>query len=123
MKTLLNKDADSNKIFFINLYYKPVLNKFRYYLVNYKLKKVIHSDEIFTNSINEINIDKDHIKNNIFFVTKNYIGIPIFFSDKMGHLSLEHTHPPHEYVFGKNKYKIIADFKRKFYEIIDKENL
>ena len=123
LKTLLNKDACINKIFFINLYYKPVVNKFRYYLVNYKLKKVIYSDEICTNAINEININKDHIKNDIFFVTKNYIGIPIFFSDQMGHLSLEHTHPPHEYIFGQNKYKIISDYKSKFNEIIDKENL
>lgn len=123
IETLLNDSAQTNKIFFVNIFYKPIKENFRYYLINFKTKKIIFSDLIFTNTVNEININKEYIKKDIFFVTKKYIGIPIFFSDKMGHLSLEHTHPPHEYVFGKNKYKIIKDFKREFNEIIDKENL
>ena len=56
-------------------------------------------------------------------MTNDYVGIPIYFSDKNGHLSLEHTHPPHEYVFGKNKFKVITEFKKVFHEIINKNNL
>lgn len=123
IETLLNDNAEANKIFFVNIYYKAIKENFRYYLINYKTKKIIFSDLIFTNTVNEISVSKEHIKKDIFFVTEKYIGIPIYFSDKMGHLSLEHTHPPHEYVFGKNKYKIIKDFKKEFNEIIDKENL
>jgi len=123
IQTLLNYNAEINKIFLVNIYYKPIKDSFRYYLINYKTKKIIFSDVIYTNTVNEINIDKAYIEKDIFFVTKKYVGIPIFFSDKKGHLSLEHTHPPHEYVFGKNKYKIITDFKREFNEIIDQENL
>lgn len=123
VQTLLNFQAEINKIFFVNLYYKPIKEKFKYYLICYNSKKILHSDFIFTNSINEIDIDKKFIKKDIFFVTNDYVGIPIYFSDKNGHLSLEHTHPPHEYVFGKNKFKVITEFKKVFHEIINKNNL
>jgi hypothetical protein len=123
LNTLLNVNAEINKIFFVNLYFQSIKKKFRYYLIDHEKKKVVFSDFIMTNTINEINIDKVFIKKNIFFVTKEFIGIPIYFSDQDGHLSLEHTHPPHEYIFGKNKFKIITNYKREFNEIIDQENL
>ncbi len=120
---LLNPEAEINKIFFVNIFFKPVEEKFKYYLIDFKLKKILYSEYIYTNNVNIINLDKKYIKENIFFVTKDYLGIPIYFSDLNGHLSLEHTHPPHEYIFGKKKFQIIKKFKEDFGEIINKENI
>jgi hypothetical protein len=123
IQTLLNTYGKINKIFFVNMYYKPIREKFRYYLISYNLKKIIFTDFIYTNSVNEINIQSKYLNKDTFFVTKDYLGIPVYFSDQDGHLSLEHTHPPHEYIFGKNKYNKINEFKKEFDEIITKENL
>ena len=53
---------------------------------------------------------------------EKYLGIPTFLTIKNNHLSFEHTHPPHEYILNKEKFKIVADLKNKFNDIINKEN-
>ena len=54
----------------------------------------------------------------MFFITKGFLGIPIYLSLKDGHLSLEHSHPPHEYILGKNKFKKVSELKKELNEIV-----
>ena len=43
----------------------------------------------------------------------------MFVSIKNKHVSLEHTHPPHEYILSKNSFKKIAELKNEINEIIN----
>ena len=69
---------------------------------------------------NFIEIQNDLLKPNIYLSTQEFLGIPIYLSIKNRHLSLEHTHPPHEYFFGENKYKNVKILKGKINEIFNK---
>ena len=87
------------------------------FLINLKTNKVLKK-EFLTNRTNIIEIDNDLIHSEIFFVTSDYLGVPIYLTEKNGHLSFEHTHPPHEYFMSKNKFKIIKEFKNEISKII-----
>ena len=53
-----------------------------------------------------------------YIITDNFLGVPIFLSEYNGHLSFEHTHPPHEYFLSKNKFEQVSKLKKEIYEII-----
>ena len=121
---LLNKHSEKNIIFFVNLYYLPVLKKFNLYFIDKKLKKVLSVKEILTNSVNEIKNLNDYLfGENIFLFTKDYLGFPVFLSENNGQISFEHTHPPQENFSNKNKFDHIKKIKEEFNEIIYKENI
>ena len=86
--------------------------------LNYDTKKVISECDLITNNTNFIKITNSIIKPEIFFITKGFLGIPIYLSLKDGHLSLEHSHPPHEYILGKNKFKKVSELKKELNEIV-----
>ena len=115
---LCNKEAHENFLIFKNIFCLPVNNKFKGYFVNYDSKKIEFECELVTNHTNFIKIPNSIIKPEIFFVTKEFLGIPIYLALKNGHLSLEHSHPPHEYILGQNKFKKISELKKEFNEII-----
>ena len=69
--------------------------------------------------MNEIIVEKDFIKPEVFMFTDKYIGVPVFCSIKDKHISLEHTHPPHEYIMGVDRFRIVSELKREFNEIIN----
>ena len=69
-----------------------------------------------------IEIQKSIITPNIFVCSNSYLGIPQYLSEKEGHLSFEHTHPPHEYIQSKDRFKRVNEFKYAINEII-KENI
>ncbi len=116
--SLGNKNADKNFIFIKNIYEKPIIDYFDAYLVNIKTKHIEEKFQIKTNYTNCIELDRELIKPEIFLVTKDYLGIPIYASVKNQHLSFEHTHPPHEYIFSENKFTKVAELKREINEII-----
>ena len=89
----------------------------------FQKKKIINSFKILSNTTNEINLQKDQIKPDVYLFTKDFTGIPIYVSQKDNALSMEHTHPPHHYLMGGDKFKLIKNLKNKFNEIIDKENI
>ena len=60
-----------------------------------------------TNETNIIPICNNLIHPNIYLLTDKFIGIPIFCSIFNGYLSLEHTHPPHQYLLSTDKFEII----------------
>jgi hypothetical protein len=117
--SIANQDADKNYIFIKNIYEKPIYDIFKAYLVNIKNKKIEEIVEIKTNYTNSFEINKLLIKPEIFLITNNYIGIPMYVSIKNKHISFEHTHPPHEYILSHNKFDKISEIKNKINEIIN----
>ena len=117
---LTNHNADKNYIIFKNIYSKPIKERFEGYFIDRNNKKIIKRINLVTNLTNFIEIEKDLIGKGYYFFTKDYTGIPIFLSEHYGHLSFEHTHPPHEYILNKNKYELISKIKSNVNEIINK---
>lgn len=119
LSSLCNKNADQNIIFFKNIYELPIKEEFCVFFVNIKTMKVLKKEAISTNFLNEIIVEKEFIKPEVFLFTDKYIGIPIFCSIKDKHISFEHTHPPHEYIMSKEKFKLVSELKKEFSEIIN----
>lgn len=120
ISTLLNKKADRNYLIFKNIYFKPVKKKFFANFIDIENKKIIKEITLCTNTTNFYEINDEYLKPNIYLSTQEYLGIPIYLSIKNKHVSLEHTHPPHEYFFGKNKFKNVKILKDKVNEIFNK---
>jgi hypothetical protein len=115
---LCNKRADKNILFLKNIYILPIHKKFNVFFVNIKIKRVLKKIVVTTNFLNEIIVEKEFIKPEVFLFTDKYIGIPIFCSIKDKHISLEHTHPPHEYIKNNDRFRIVNELKKEFREII-----
>ena len=119
LSSLLNKEADENIIFFKNIYELPIQEEFGAFFVNLKTKKVLKKVKVVTNFLNEIRVENEFISPEVFLFTDKYIGIPIHCSMKNNHISLEHTHPPHEYILSQDRFKIVSMLKKEFSEIIN----
>ena len=117
--SIANKDADKNYIFIKNIYEFPIYENFEAYLVNIRTKTVEDKFEIKTNYTNSFELKNSLVKPEIFLITKNYLGIPMYVSVKNKHVSFEHTHPPHEYILSQNKFKKITELKKEINEIIN----
>ena len=76
-------------------------------------KKILKTLIAKTNYTNLFNIDNKLINSDNYIFSKNYLGIPIFISIKNKHLSMEHTHPPHEYIISKDKFQRVSALKNK----------
>lgn len=117
--SLTSKSANKNYIIFRNIFIEPIERPFNIYFINLKTNEILKKDQFFTNRTNIIEIDNELLKPEIYFVSSNYLGVPIYLSEKNGHLSFEHTHPPHEYFMSQNKFKIIKKFKSEINKIIN----
>ena len=117
ISSITNKNADLNRVYLKNIYYKPSRKKFRILLFNIKSNSIIKEYDAYTNETNIIDIDKKYIDPNIIIFSKNYLCVPVFLSMKNNHLSLEHTHPPHEYILSNNKFHKVSEIKKKIDEI------
>jgi hypothetical protein len=118
LSSLCNKDADANSIFLKNIYELPIHDEFGAFFVNIKTKRVLKKIVVVTNFLNEIIVEKEFIKPEVFLFTDKYIGVPIFCSIKNKHISLEHSSPPHADIMSKDKFRIINELKKEFREII-----
>jgi len=119
ISSLANQDADYNKFFLPNIYKKSIKDKFKCFIVDIVSKEILLEKEFYTNSVNEIDIEKKFIYPNVFIFTKKYIGIPLFVSSKNNHLSFEHTHPPHEFVmFSDDKIVRVSELKKEVDDIV-----
>jgi hypothetical protein len=119
LSSLCNKSADQNIIFLKNIYELPIHEEFYAYFINIKTKKILKKQLVLTNYLNEIFVEKELIKPEVFLYTEKYLGVPIFCSILNNHISFEHTHPPHEYIMSDDKYKVVSNLKKKFHEIIN----
>jgi len=120
--SLLSDENQINKIIFVNIFEKPIIDEFEFYIIDYEKEKILHKGNIFTNSINEIDVNPSWIKPSNFLFTKNYIGIPVYVSSNGYNISCEHTHPMTEYVFGNQKFIAVKIFKEKINEIVKKNS-
>tara|TARA_B100001540_G_C15800565_1_gene639726 strand:+ start:772 stop:1533 length:762 start_codon:yes stop_codon:yes gene_type:complete len=118
LSTLLNINAEKNYLIFRNIYYKPILENFDIFLVNIRTKRILETFIAKTNMTNIIEIDKRLINSENYIFSKKYLGVPIFVSIKNKHLSMEHTHPPHEYIMSKDKFLRVSILKKQIDEII-----
>tara|TARA_B110000977_G_scaffold47332_1_gene64345 strand:+ start:54191 stop:54862 length:672 start_codon:yes stop_codon:yes gene_type:complete len=118
ISSIANKNADQNYILIRNIYEDPIEEKFNGYLVNIKTKKIEEKYELKTNFTNIVEIKNYSIKPEIFLVTDLYLGIPMYASIQGGFVSLEHTHPPHEYILSENKFIKVSELKKEINEII-----
>ena len=119
VSSIANKDADINYIFVKNIFTEPLCENFNAYLVDIVKRKIEEKIILKTNYTNSFVLNKKLIKPEIFLVTENYLGIPMYVSVHNKHVSFEHTHPPHEYILSNNKFKKISDLKKEINEIIN----
>ena len=118
VSTICNKDALINCVFIKNIYTLPIKEKFNAYLVNATTKKICNIFSIYTNCTNEIVIDNKLIDEDIYIYTDDYLGIPVYVSTDQYNISMEHTHPPHEYIKSKDCINMVKILKKEFHEII-----
>ena len=122
LSVLTNKDAEKNVLLFSNIDAEPKKDQFKLYFVDIEKRKVVSTYNAYTNQTNLIEIQKSIITPNIYICSNTYLGIPQYLSEKKGHLSFEHTHPPHEYIQSKDRFIKVNEFKLTLNEII-KENI
>ena len=121
ISSIANSDADKNYVFIKNIFEEPIEEYFNVYLINYKKKKIEEKFKVKTNYTNCIEISNKHIKPEVFLVTHEYLGIPMYVSVKNKFLSFEHTHPLHDYILSENKFTKVTNLKNEINDII-KEN-
>ena len=120
VSTLLNNQLASNSIFIKNIFHKPIIEKYPAYLVSKKEKQVLREFEIYSNSTNKIELLPEDISVDNYIVAKGYLGIPVYISmSDSHHMSLEHTHPPHSNIKGKNQFSLVTDLRNKLLEIVN----
>lgn len=121
LSTLLDQNSEKNILFFKNIFFKPIFEKSKLYIVDIKKKKVINEFNIFKNQTNEIEIKKEFIQKNYYIFSEKIIGIPLFVSINNGHISFEHTHPPHLFLLNENRYKKVAKLKMEIKSIVNQD--
>jgi len=113
-----NHPSIKNYFYLVNLNYLPEIKEFNLDILNSD-KKIISSLNCYTNTVNLI--DLNHLKINFnsnmyIFTSKTGGGIPIYFSiDNFERMSLEHTHPPTEYVVHGNRF-LFQRLKKSFWK-------
>ena len=108
---LLNVKAELNYIFLRNIFKLPLKEKFNIHFINIKNKSIIQTEEVYTNFSNLIFVKKELINQETYIFSEKFIGIPIFISVNNNHISMEHTHPPHQYILSQDKFKTISQIK------------
>ena len=102
----LNKNLESY-FYLINLNKDPKKIKFKITLLNSN-REILHNHYFYTNTVNilplnnlPINLDDKMT----IFISKDKGGIPIYFTKNKNNtsLSIEHTHPPIEYIVHGNR--------------------
>lgn len=119
--SLLDDENDINYLCFKNISLNASKKSDYLYIVDVNSSCVLDKKKIFSNFSNFIEINKKFIKPNVYIVSKFLSGIPIYIGVKNGHLSMEHTHPPHLYIWSNKHKKNISLLKEKLLRIIDKE--
>ena len=120
--TLLDKNAEKNFLIFRNIFYMPEHNTFSLFIIDIDQMKILNEFKCITNKTNVISIEKTFINQNTYIFSDTFLGIPIFLSEKNGHMSLEHTHPLYHYILGETNFQIANKLKNKIYEKIFEKN-
>ena len=119
VSSLLNDHKDSkNILIFQNIYFEPKKIPFKVYILDILKKKILLTKDFYTNTLNFWDIDSQYVKENNFFYSTDYLGIPIYYNENNKTISLEHTHPLQSYILSDNKYKIIKTLKENVQKIV-----
>ena len=107
-------------VFIRSIYFEPIKKIRELFLFNKVTGQITAKFEIYINETSYIDLTEFRRElKSCYIFAKEFIGIPIFMVEyKDGSLSFEHTHPPHEAIAGKNKFKIVNDIKEKALERI-----
>ena len=108
-----NSSFVKSYFYLVNLFHEPVKESFKVEVLD-KDKKVLKELNCYTNTINLFEISKYFYDNDLLVFKSTYHGgIPIYFNftNDCKQLSLEHTHPPVEYVYGGDRHNIQKEKK------------
>lgn len=119
VSNLSNPNASRNFVFIRNIYLEPEITKYHAHLVSKNGGKVLRSYDIYSNQTNCIEIPNELINGDHYLIANGYLAIPIYAAqDKIGNLSFEHTHPPHENIMGKDRFERVGNLRNELLKII-----
>lgn len=113
----LNSESDCfTHILFINLKRDASCSeKKEINFINPINNQTISSFSLRENQISDIFLKTDKKSEVLFIRCKDAIFIPLFISiknsDSNQEITVEHTHPPHEMIWGRDKYKLLSHIK------------
>lgn len=117
---LTNVHAKRNLVFLKNIYAVPSEINYFAYLVCKQTNSIKKRFVMQTNRLNVINLVDEDCNPNHYLVSDGYLGIPIYLSENAsGHLSFEHTHPPHSNAFGPQSIPSVKRLKNELLKIIN----
>jgi len=112
---LTAKNAKKVGVFLRSIYTKPIKEKASLYLYDNKSNKLLQTFKVSLNEMCYVDLTsfKDVLATS-FIYAKDYLGIPIYLVDYEDEgLSFEHTHPPHESIYGENRFHLVNKLKDK----------
>ena len=123
---LLTNSAGSRVgVFVRNIHCIPTNKAKDIFLYSNATKSVLQKFKVKLNQTTFIDLSKWKKElSYCYLYAENFLGIPIYmveYSD--GSLSFEHTHPPHESLFGDDRYERVGALKRKAHEEIFKTSI
>jgi hypothetical protein len=107
-------------VFIRNIVSKPIKKETNLYLYDQQINQVLASFKICTNEGRYIDLSdfKENLCNS-FIYADNFLGIPVYIIEyNDGGLSMEHTHPPHEFVGGVDRFQLVKKLKDRINETI-----
>ena len=112
-------------VFIKNVHVEPAIKNRMIHLFDNKANQLLSKFCIATNACNYLDLTpyKDRLSDSFLFAD-DYIGIPIYLTEyENGALSLEHTHPPHEFVFGPERFYLVKRLKESACEKINQNTI
>jgi len=120
VSSLSNISSNENFLFFKNIYTQPIYKSFQVYIIDILNERILFEKEFYTNKLNYLEIEKNLINPNNFFFSNGFLGIPVYYMENNGGISLEHTHPLQTYIMSQDRNKIIKGLKENAKKIISR---
>ena len=107
------KYSEFNGVFIRNIFHKPIQEEFPVYILDQTNWKIVLKTSAITNMTTFIDLKNIDAKDeNLVLWGSGYLGVPIYFSSNSNQgISLEHTHPPHESLHGKERFELVSKLK------------
>jgi hypothetical protein len=110
--TLGNPQAVRNVIFIRSVFDQAITEPYKAYVVDKANARVEAEFDLVCNRTNVIELPAATVRPGTYLYAKGFLGVPIYLSESSdGHLSLEHTHPPHSVVDGPRKFELVREYK------------
>ena len=120
VSSLSNISSNENFLFFKNIYTQPIYKSFQVYIIDILNERILFEKEFYTNKLNYLEIEKNLINPNNFFFSNGFLGIPVYYIENNGGISLEHTHPLQTYIMSQDRLKIIKGLKENAKKIVSR---